>query len=138
MELKIIKKQDNPLLSRTEIKAELNFFKEPIPKKEDVKKKLASIEKANENLVVVKTIYSSFGTGKADVVAYIYKSEEELKNIEPQKKEKKAGGEAAPKEEAKGEQKKEEAPKEEAKKESKEAVKEEKKEEAPREKVKKG
>ncbi len=115
MELKIIKKQDNPLLSRIEIKAELNFFKDPIPKKEDVKKKFASIEKANESLVVVKTIYSSFGTGKADVVAYIYKSEKELKNIEPQKKEKKAEGEDAPKEEAKEAPK--ESPKEEKKKE---------------------
>jgi len=119
MDLKIIKKQDNPLLSRMEIEAEAEFFNEPTPRKEDIKKKIASMEKADEKLVVVKHIYTSFSGGKASVLVYIYKSEDELKKIEPKKKENKksVGGEAAeapakekPKEEAN------EAPKEEAKK----------------------
>ena len=128
MDLKIVQKKDNPLLSRTEIEAEINFFKEPTPKKEDIKKKLASMEKANENVVIIKHIYSSFATGKADVLAYIYKSEDELKKIEPEKKEKKEAkpaGEDAPTETPKEEQKKEEAPKKEVKEEKKEEAKEE-------------
>ena len=94
MELKITKKKENPLLFRAEAEAEAIFFKEPTPKTEDVRKKIASMEKANENLVVVKSIYTSFGAGKAKVLAYIYKSEEDLKKIEPKKKETKAKAEA--------------------------------------------
>lgn len=109
MNLKILKKQDNPLLSRIEIEAEADFFNEPTPKKDDVKKKISAMEKADEKLVVVKNIYNNFGAGKASVLAYIYKSEDELKKIEPKKKENKG---AKPKEE-----KPEEAPKEEAKEE---------------------
>lgn len=101
MELKIIKKKDNPLLSRVEIEAEADFFKEPTPNREDIKKRIASIEKVNENLVVVKSICSSFGAGKANILAYAYKSEEELMKVEPKKKEiKKPKKEAAPKEES--------------------------------------
>lgn len=109
MDLKIIKKQDNPLLSRAEIELEANFFNEPTPKKEDVKKKISAMEKADEKLVVVKNIYGDFGVGRASVLAYIYKSEDDLKKIEPKKKEKKdakaakASKEEAPKEEAKEE-----------------------------------
>ena len=129
MDLKIIKKQDNPLLSRKEIEAEANFSNEATPKKEDIKKKIVAMEKAEEKLVVIKNIHTSFSSGKANVLAYIYKSEKELKRIEPKKKEKKgakpAEGESAkeaPKEETK------EAPKEEAK----ETPKEEPKKEPPK------
>ena len=155
MDLKIIKKQDNPLLSRTEIKAEINFFNEPTPKKEDVQKKISAMEKADEKLVVIKNIHTSFSSGKANVLAYVYKSEDELKKIEPKKKEKKKAkaegdvkeGEEASKEKAK------EAPKsqkskisegletksqsEEAKEASKKEDKEKPKKEAPKEETKK-
>ena len=100
MELTIIKKRDNVLLSRMEITLKANFVNEPTPKKEDIKKKVASSEKADEKLVVVKNIGTSFSSGKADVSVYIYKSEEELKKTEPQNK----GGKsdkAAPQEEEK-------------------------------------
>lgn len=126
MDLKIIKKHDNPLLSRLEIEAEAGFLNEPIPKKEHIKKKILAVEKADEKLIVIKKVVSSFGVGKAKVLAYIYKSEDELKRIEPKKKEKKEAKpaeEAAeePPKEAKEKPKKEEAskeaPKEDAKKE---------------------
>ena len=121
MDLKIIKKEDNPLLSRKEIELESSFFGEATPKKEDIKKKVASSEKADEKLVVVKDVYNDFGAGKAKVLVYVYASEEELKKTEPKKKEKKGAkpeGEEAPKEESK------EAPKEEVKEAPKEAPKE--------------
>ena len=125
MDLKIIKKQDNPLLSRVEIDADADFFNEPTPKKEDIKKKIASMEKADEKLVVVKNIHDQFGSCKASVLVYIYKSEDELKKTEPKKKEDKKGAkpeEGADSDEgAKGEtpatpkEDKKEAPKEESK-----------------------
>jgi ribosomal protein S24E len=118
MELTITKKRDNLLLSRMEITLEVDFVNEPTPKKEDIKKKIVSSEKADEKLVVVKGMKTSFSSGKANVLVHIYKSEEEMKKTEPQNKGKsvKEGDKAAPKAEAKKEEKpKEEAPKAEEK-----------------------
>lgn len=128
MDLKIIDKRDNPLLSRKELCVELSFFGEATPKKDDIKKKIGSSEKADEKLVVVKDVSGEFGNGKGKAVVYVYNSEKELKDIEPKKKEKKKAAEGAAKapkaEEKKGA--KEEKPEAEAKEEpKKEAPKEE-------------
>jgi len=134
MDLKIINKQDNPLLSRMEMELEAVFSNEATPKKGDIKKSIATTQKADEKLVVVKDVYGDFGAGKADVLVYIYKSEDELKKVEPQKKEKKD----KPAEGAKKEAPKKGAPKEEAKEAPKEkAPEKEKKEESPKEEAKK-
>ena len=118
MELKIIKEKENPSLLRVEIEAEVEFFNEATPKKEDIKKKIASLKKTDEKVVVVKNINSSFGVGNASVLVYVYKSEKELTDVEPKKKEKKGAKPEgdAPAEEAKAALK-EEAPKAEEKKE---------------------
>lgn len=119
MDLKIITKQENPLLSRKEIEAEVNFLNEPTPKKVDIKKRISSMEKADDKLVVVKKIANDFGAGKADVLVYVYTSGEELKKTEPRKREKKGTKPA------------EEVAEEEVVKEgTKEVLKEEEKEEA--------
>jgi len=96
MELKVINKIDNGLLCRKEIEAEATFLKEPTPNKADIAKKIAAAEKVKGNLVVVKGIDNKFDVGKASVVAYVYESEEKLKDIEPKVKEKpeKPAGEA--------------------------------------------
>lgn len=105
MDLSIINKKDNPLLSRVELSAEVKFVNAPTPKKEDVKKKIASVEKADEKLVVIKKIGNTYGIGKINILAYIYSSEEDLKKIEPKKKDKnaKAGASKEESAEAKGE-----------------------------------
>lgn len=99
MDLKIISKKDNPLLSRVEIKAQVSFVNAPTPKKEDVRKKIISIEKADEKLVVIKKIENTFGVGGINVLAYIYNSAEELAKIEPKPKKDKTA-KAGAKEEA--------------------------------------
>ena len=109
MEIKIIQKKKNPLLSRLEVEAEASFLNEATPKKEDVKKKIASMEKADENLVVVKNISMKFGEGKANFLTYIYESKDKLIGIEPKKKSKKGSTD--------GEAKKEDGKREEPKKE---------------------
>jgi len=108
MDLKITNRKDNPSLSRIEVNAEVSFLKESTPKKEDIKKKIASLEKANENLLVINKISTYFGEPKVGVLAYIYKSENDLKKIEPKKKEKGAAKAEATKAEGKEEAAKEE------------------------------
>jgi ribosomal protein S24E len=86
MELKITNKKENPMLCRTEIECRVSFFNEPTPKRVDVKKKISSLAKADEKLIVIKKIKSEFGTGGGTVLAFVYKTEEDLKRIEPKDK----------------------------------------------------
>ena len=106
MQLKITEKKEQPILSRTSVKAHIIFDK-ATPSAGEVKKALASELKADENLIAVKEIYTEYGSPEADVNAYIYASKEAMQKIEPKPKKKE---EAAGKKPA-------EAPKEEAKKE---------------------
>ena len=71
------------------------------------------MEKASGNLVIVKKIKGNYGLGKASILAYVYKNEPEMKNIEPKPKVKKsAQAGAARAKEAPQEAKKEEKGKE--------------------------
>ena len=81
MDLKILNKKDNPLLHRLELEAELTATG-PTPSNKDVAKELSKQTKANENLIIIKHIYSRFGTNQSDVLAYIYNDEERMKEIE--------------------------------------------------------
>ena len=90
MELTILDKQEKPLLSRLEIKAEITY-QGPVPTTADVKKALASSLKADETLLVVKHIYPIYKNSKASVIAYHYKNKDEMKRIEPAPKKAAAG-----------------------------------------------
>ncbi|MFC1728237.1 30S ribosomal protein S24e [Nanoarchaeota archaeon] len=122
--MKILNKNEQPLLSRTEVDIEITY--EGItPSRADIKKQIASQLNTDEKLVVVRKIDAQYGEKNAEVLAYSYKNEEDMKRIETENalnkgmpKEKKAeGAEAKPaeekKEEAKPEEKKEEKPAEE-------------------------
>jgi ribosomal protein S24E len=134
--MKIIEKKENPLLSRTELLAEITFEK-ATPSNEEIKKQIASELKTDENLVVVKNIDTHFGSMNATVIAFVYNSKEDIEKIEPKPKEKKGAKKPAekpaeaPKKETPKEEKPAEAPKkEEAKEEKKEATPAAPKEEA--------
>jgi ribosomal protein S24E len=142
MAFKLDKTEEKPLLARKEVAGKMTFEGKATPSNADVAKAIASELKTDEKLVVVKHIYTAFGSCEAEIQAYVYNTEEDLKKIEPKEKkkgEKKEGeGEEAPAEaapaEKPAEEKKEEAPKEEKKEEPKPA--EEKKEEKPAEEKK--
>jgi ribosomal protein S24E len=123
MDLKIIEKKEEPLLSRTKIVSEMNF-EAATPSSKEVKSKIASLLNADEKLIVVKNIYTDFGFKKADVSAYLYKDEKEMGIIEIKPKKAEAKEKKA--------ETKEEKPqaKEEKQKESKEEKPQEKKAEA--------
>ncbi len=130
MAMKIISKTEEPLLSRTSVKAHITF-EAATPSNADITKKIADETKKDEKLVVMKKINTHYGSKEADIDAVVYDSAEAKEKIERKTKamkeaEKKAAEEA---------EKKEEESKSEAKKEeSKEAEKsEEKKEEKPKE-----
>jgi len=85
MELKIISKKEEPLLSRTKVESEIVFDKATPPISE-IKNKLASLLGKDEKLLVVKGVYTLYGLKKAKNLSYAYENEESLKKIEIEKK----------------------------------------------------
>ena len=86
MELKILDKKEEPLLSRTRMEAEV-LFENATPSGHEVKSKLAKTIGKDEKLIDVKSIYTAFGLKKAKILFYAYENEEILKRIKVEKKE---------------------------------------------------
>src|SRR3989338_921943 len=102
MDLKIINKKQDPLLSRVKVEAEI-VFEKATPSREEIKSKLAKDLSKDEKLIVVKSIYTDYGLKKARNVSYVYENEEFLKRIEPKIKEKSGGKKKEAKEDSKEE-----------------------------------
>ncbi len=89
MELKIISKKEEPLLSRTRVEAEL-VFEKATPSNEEIKNKMAQSLGKDEKLVAVKNVHTSYGLKKAKITSYIYEDEKLKEKTERKiKKEKK-------------------------------------------------
>lgn len=88
MELNITSKKEEPLLSRTELKADV-IFEKATPSYQELASLVASKVKADEKLVAIRHVYTSFGNKNAELIAYVYKDEDKKKFIEPKLKEKK-------------------------------------------------
>ena len=85
MELKIINKKEDPLLSRTKVESEI-IFEKTTPSREEIKNELVKVLGKDEKLIVVKGIFTSYGLKKAKNLSYVYENEESLKRIEVEKK----------------------------------------------------
>ena len=88
MQIEIAEKKEEPLLSRTMVKANLEFDKST-PSYAETTSLLASSLKTDEKLIVIRHIYTSFGDKKAQIIAYLYADESKKQMIEPKLKEKK-------------------------------------------------
>ena len=98
MKLKVSKNHEEHLLSRHKIEADLEFDA-VVPARKDIIQKLAESFSVEPDLVVVKNVDVVFGTHKAKVHAYTYKSKEErdrisLSTFEEHKEEVLSGNEA--------------------------------------------
>lgn len=89
MKMEVIEEFNNELLKRKEIIVSSAY--ESNPGFERVCKDVAGKFKADEALVVVRRIGSSFGSGEFVIDAFVYESVEAKNNVEPKKKEKKGG-----------------------------------------------
>lgn len=127
MELKIVEKDENPLLKRTEVRFEVDHAGAATPKRLDVRKQLAGELGVPEDTVVIEKFATMHGRQVASGIARAYDSRERLEELEP----KHLLERGKPKEE-----KPEEKPPEEKPKEEKPPEKEEKPEEKPKEEKK--
>lgn len=84
MKIKITKNNEEPLLSRHKIDADLEFDK-AVPTRKEVIESLAKSISAEPDLVVVKKIDVAFGTHTAKVLAYSYKNKEQRDKVEERK-----------------------------------------------------
>jgi small subunit ribosomal protein S24e len=108
--MEIIEKNEQSLLSRTEIVAK-DSYTGSTPSRESIKDRLAKTLNANKELLVIKHIYTEFGFGTAKVIAYLYSTKENMKKIEPEHslkrgEKKKQEGKEEPKQGSKKEEKK--------------------------------
>ena len=88
MQIEIAEKKEEPLLSRTMVRANMEFDKST-PSYTETATLLASNLKADEKLIAIRHIYTHFGSKKARVIAYIYADESKKQAVEPKVKEKK-------------------------------------------------
>lgn len=93
VQLSVTTRKEEPLLSRTMVKATLEF-ENATPSYQEVTSLLASNLKSDEKLIAIRHVYNSFGAKKAEVTAYVYSDEAKKQSIEPKLKVKK---EKAPK-----------------------------------------
>lgn len=88
MQMNIVEKKSEPLLSREMLKASIDFDK-ATPSYQEITSFIASNLKTDEKLIAIRHVYTAFGNRKADVIAYVYSDENKKQFIEPKVKEKK-------------------------------------------------
>jgi ribosomal protein S24E len=88
VQLNVTSRTEEPLLARTMVKAALEFEKST-PSYAEVTASLAASLKSDEKLIAIRHIYNSFGSKKANVIAYLYNDEAKKQLIEPKLKVKK-------------------------------------------------
>lgn len=83
MKIKITEKTTNNLLDRLEVKFEIEADAET-PKRMEVRDKLAALINYESSLVVIKKIDQLTGIKKSVGIAHAYKSQDNLKLVEPE------------------------------------------------------
>ena len=81
MNIKLIKEKDNPLLSRKRVTFE-GDVENSTPSRLKLKEHVAKSLKTDGEKVIIRHIYTRFGSKKIKVIAHVYNSVEDLKNTE--------------------------------------------------------
>ena len=82
MEIEIVKKSDNPLLGRVEVKFEVSHPKEKTPSRKEVMEGIKEAMELKKDIVVVDSYRSPFGLGRSFGEARVYKDLDSAKNVE--------------------------------------------------------
>ena len=80
MELKILKENEQPLLSRIEIQSQI-VFDSVTPTRQEVRKKISETIKKEEPLVLISKIEGAYGRKTAKVTAHVYETKEQMEKI---------------------------------------------------------
>ena len=94
--MEVIKEKDMKLLSRKRVIFMIDN-KKGTPSRVDLVKEIAKNYKANEELIVIKHIYSQFGKNKTKLIVHIYEDKEKMDLFEHEDLLKKHKGESVTK-----------------------------------------
>ena len=83
--MKKLYERDSQLLQRKRIAFEIPHENKPTPKKEEIKKQIASELNIDENLIVIKHIYTNYGEHKSKAIVNVYKDMNILKKLDAKK-----------------------------------------------------
>jgi len=83
VEIEIVEERDNPLLFRKEIKFVVRHEDGGTPRRSEVLKKLAAMLDVDKEVVLIHKMESEFGKRETRGYAKVYRSYEDLKDIEP-------------------------------------------------------
>jgi small subunit ribosomal protein S24e len=82
MELEILKKEENPLLSRTRIKFRIVHPKASTPTREMTRKMLLDALETKPELLILRHIKTIFGSDYSEGLAFVYENETVAKAVE--------------------------------------------------------
>lgn len=83
MDIEIIERKQNPLLSRTEVRFVVHHTNEKTPSRDQIREKLAGQVNGKKGLIVVDNMASAFGKSMTRGYARVYESPEVLGATEP-------------------------------------------------------
>jgi ribosomal protein S24E len=81
MDLEIVSKKSNPLLSREEIVFRIKNFTST-PSRKDIRAKIAALTNSKEELVIVGKINQEYGLNLVEGESRVYKNAEQMKKVE--------------------------------------------------------
>ena len=82
MELEITEQNDNPLLSRQEIKVVIKHSEDSTPRRNQVIKNISEQLKTNRELVIIDHLKNAYGKTETHGYAKVYSDKDSLTNIE--------------------------------------------------------
>ena len=82
MDVEVSKRQENVLLGRIELDLKIMHSEKATPKREEVQKKVAEMESAKSELVIVRRMEPEFGRGTTRGIVRVYKDAANLKRLE--------------------------------------------------------
>lgn len=82
MEVEVAKRFENALLGRIELEVKLTHDAKGTPKREEVQRKVAEMESAKPELVIIHHMAPEFGKGATRGSVRVYKDADNLKRLE--------------------------------------------------------
>lgn len=82
MEIELIEKKDQPLLSRIEVRFKIKHPNESTPKRDEIRGVLAEQLTVKKGTIIIDSMKSDFGRSETIGFAKLYQSEDKAKAIE--------------------------------------------------------
>jgi ribosomal protein S24E len=81
MKMKIIKQEKSNLLPRIDVIAEIAHLNKRTPSNEEVREELSKLMKVDKELILIKHIYTGYGSDISKIEAYAYNSKEDMDSL---------------------------------------------------------